>query len=47
MERRDNGIFIPDEQIERAKKIAGWIGIGMLVFEGIRLVIHRQSMRKQ
>ena len=46
MERRDNGIFIPDEQIERAKKIAGWIGIAVLVFEGIRLVVKRQFSSK-
>ena len=43
MERRADGIFIPNEQIERAKKIAGWVGIGMLVFEGIRIVIKRQA----
>ena len=43
MQRREDGIFIPNEQIERAKKIAGWIGIAMLVFEGIRIVVKRQS----
>ena len=43
MQRREDGIFIPNEQIERAKKIAGWVGIGMLVFEGIRIVIKRQA----
>ena len=43
MQRREDGIFIPNEQIERAKKVAGWIGIAMLVFEGIRLVVRRQS----
>ena len=43
MQRREDGIFIPNEQIERAKKIAGWIGIGMLIFEGIRIVIKRQA----
>ena len=43
MQRREDGIVIPNEQIERAKKMAGWIGIGMLVFEGIRIIVKRQA----
>jgi len=47
MERRDDGIFIPKEQIERVKKIAGWIGIGVLALEAVRLVFRRQFLGKQ
>ena len=35
MERREDGIFIPNEEIEMATKIIGGIGIAFL---GIRLL---------
>lgn len=46
MQRREDGIFIPNEQIERVKKITGWIGIGVLAIEGIRLLIKRKFASK-
>lgn len=47
MEKRDDGVFIPNEDIEQVKKMMGWIGIGFLVFDMIRLMVKRQFSGRQ
>ena len=39
MEQREDGIFIPNKEIEMATKIVGCIGIGFLTLRLIRLAL--------
>ena len=39
MERKENSFIIYDKDLERAREIAGWIGIGVLLVESIRLFV--------
>lgn len=39
MERREDGIFIPNEEIKRATKILSYISIGFLSLRLIRLAL--------
>ena len=39
MERREEGIFIPNEEIRMATRILGYIGIGFLSLRLIRLAL--------
>ena len=39
MERREDGIFIPNEEIKMATRILGYIGIGFLGLRLIRLAL--------
>lgn len=39
MERREDGIFIPNEEIKMTTRILGYIGIGFLSLRLIRLAL--------
>ena len=38
MQRKDEGIFVPDEDIKKAKKLLGNVGLVLLGLELIRFI---------
>ena len=45
MERKQDGLFIHNDDIRKAKEIIGWMGMGVLIVESLRFIILRPRMR--
>ena len=45
MERKNDCFVVYDDDIGKAKEILGWIGIGMLILESIRMLTLRPWVR--
>ena len=42
MERTEQGIIITGDDIKKVRKTIGWVGIGVLFIEAMRLVFTRK-----
>ncbi len=42
MERTEQGIVITDNDIKKVRETIGWVGIGVLFIEAMRLVFTRK-----
>ena len=46
MEKREDGIFVPNEDIRKVKNILGYIGLGFFGIELLRFVVRSRNGRK-
>ena len=46
MEKREDGIYIPNEDIRKVKNVIGYIGIGFFGIELIRFTFRSRNGRK-
>ena len=47
MEKREDGVFIKHQEIQRAREIVGYIGIGAIVMEVVRFLVWRSAVKRQ